>query len=83
MGGAIGDALGYPAEFMKYDEIIDKYGEKGVNELKLTNGFAQISDDTQMTLYTANAVIREKTNRLMSMRLRLSAKAGLPKKLLR
>ena len=65
MGGAIGDALGYPVEFMRYDEIINKYGEKGITELELTNGFAQISDDTQMTLYTANAVIREKTKRLL------------------
>ena len=65
MGGAIGDAFGYPVEFMKYDEIRQKYGENGIEKLDVSNGFAQISDDTQMTLYTANAVIREKTKRLL------------------
>ncbi|WP_210276161.1 ADP-ribosylglycohydrolase family protein [Bartonella sp. HY038] len=28
MGGAIGDALGAPVEFVGYDEIINKFGKK-------------------------------------------------------
>lgn len=27
LGGAIGDALGYPIEFLKLNEIYDKYGK--------------------------------------------------------
>jgi len=57
VGGAIGDALGYPVEFMGYDYIIDKYGGKGITRFELNNGLALISDDTQMTLFTANGIL--------------------------
>ena len=57
IGGAAGDALGYPVEFMTLDEIISKYGKSGITEYELTNGKALISDDTQMTLFTANGLI--------------------------
>lgn len=55
VGGAIGDALGLPIEFLKEDEIFEKYGSEGITEYDLTdgNGKALISDDTQMTLFTA------------------------------
>lgn len=56
-GGAYGDALGYPIEFMKKYQIEDEYGKEGITELRLKNGKAQISDDTQMTLYTANGML--------------------------
>ena len=48
LGGAIGDALGYQIEF-----------KKGIKEKEITrfNGKGIISDDTQMTLFTANALI--------------------------
>lgn len=59
VGGAIGDALGYPVEFMKLAEINDRYGEKGITELALSKDTkkALISDDTQMTLFTADGMI--------------------------
>lgn len=57
IGGAAGDALGYAVEFMRDWQIFDKYGEKGIVEYDLTDGVAQISDDTQMTLFTANAML--------------------------
>ncbi|MDR0966326.1 MAG: ADP-ribosylglycohydrolase family protein [Myxococcales bacterium] len=57
IGGAIGDALGYPVEFMSYDRIIRKYGPSGITRYELTDGVAQISDDTQMTLFTANGLL--------------------------
>ena len=60
-GGAIGDALGYPVEFMSVDEIISKYGTNGITEYALHNGKALISDDTQMTLFTANGVLVART----------------------
>ncbi len=58
LGGAVGDALGYPVEFMTYQEIIHTYGHRGIIELTVDkSGKALISDDTQMTLFTAEALI--------------------------
>lgn len=58
-GGAVGDALGYPVEFLDEDRIFSKYGESGIREYELdgTSGKALISDDTQMTLFTANGIL--------------------------
>lgn len=58
LGGAVGDALGYPVEFMKENNIFRKYGEKGIQSLSQAGNPAVISDDTQMTLFAANALIR-------------------------
>ena len=53
-GGAIGDALGYTIEFNDMFSIKRKYGEKGIENLVLNKeNKALISDDTQMTLFTA------------------------------
>lgn len=59
VGGAIGDALGYSIEFFSEDEIFSRYGEKGISEYELdpSSGKALISDDTQMTLFTANGLL--------------------------
>ena len=57
IGGAAGDALGYAVEFDRYSEIIAKYGPSGITEYELVNGIAEISDDTQMTLFTANGIL--------------------------
>lgn len=57
IGGAIGDALGYPIEFMSQESIFYQYGPDGLTDYVLTNNIAQISDDTQMTLFTADAII--------------------------
>lgn len=58
IGGAIGDALGYPVEFMSLQEIRKKYGDFGITRFELNEkGVAEISDDTQMTLFTANGLL--------------------------
>lgn len=58
IGGAIGDALGYPIKFMNYDQIIASYGVNGLNQPLLNeNMLAEISDDTQMSLFTAEGLI--------------------------
>lgn len=57
IGGAAGDALGYAVEFDRYSEITEKYGQPGITEYELVNGVAEISDDTQMTLFTANGML--------------------------
>ena len=56
IGGAIGDALGYQIEFKR--NIKDK-------EVTKFNGLGIISDDTQMTLFTANALIWRETRLCM------------------
>lgn len=58
VGGAVGDALGYPVEFMSYGQILNKYGPDGITRYALNaKGEAEISDDTQMALFTANGVL--------------------------
>ncbi len=59
VGGAVGDALGYPVEFWGEDQIFAAFGEAGITEYSLdeTSGKALISDDTQMTLFTANGIM--------------------------
>ncbi len=52
LGGAAGDALGYEVEFLSEARIRARYGSRGITEYALHNGVAQISDDTQMTLFT-------------------------------
>ena len=65
IGGAIGDALGYPVEFMySFEEIQSRYGERGISRLDTGRHWmdegdekAVVSDDTQMTLFTANGLL--------------------------
>jgi len=55
VGGAVGDALGYPVEYINRGSIVQRYGEGGIRryEKNRRTGTAIISDDTQMTLFTA------------------------------
>ena len=58
MAGAAGDALGYTVEFISRNKIITKYGKQGIHRFELdSNGKALVSDDTQMTLFTANGIL--------------------------
>ena len=57
IGGAAGDALGYTIEFYDEESIFGNYGADGITEYELVNGVARISDDTQMTLFTANGLL--------------------------
>ena len=58
MAGAAGDALGYPVEFMSRKSILKRYGEQGITRFELDpKGRALVSDDTQMTLFTANGIL--------------------------
>lgn len=56
-GGAAGDALGYEVEFMKAPEIFRRFGDRGITQYALRDGVARISDDTQMTLFTAAGLL--------------------------
>ena len=63
IGGAVGDALGYTVEFQNERTIFDKYGPDGITEYDLSRGIPEaiISDDTQMTLFTANGLLLDIT----------------------
>lgn len=62
VGGAVGDALGYPVEFISsYAALQNRYGERGITRYELDeSGKALISDDTQMTLFTACGLLNGK-----------------------
>lgn len=59
-GLAIGDALGFPVEFMSAQEIRTDYGPDGVTDFLSVGSHppGTYSDDTQMTLALARALLR-------------------------
>ena len=52
LAGAAGDALGYQVEFLSLDAMLAKHGLHGVRNMA-----PYISDDTQMTLFTAEGML--------------------------
>jgi ADP-ribosylglycohydrolase/protein-tyrosine phosphatase len=59
LGGAVGDALGAPVEFLSYDDIVEKFGSRGISEFAPVFGRkGAITDNTQMTLFTAEGLLR-------------------------
>jgi ADP-ribosyl-[dinitrogen reductase] hydrolase len=59
LGGAIADALGAPIEFDSLAEIRSRFGPEGL--VAYTPAYGRkgaITDDTQMTLFTAEGLIR-------------------------
>ena len=68
IGGAVGDALGYPVEFMSRSSICDTFGPEGIRSywLSETGGTALFSDDTQMTLFTASGLLQWRAVQLHS-----------------
>ncbi len=60
LGGAVGDALGRPVEFMSWNEIRQVYGPSGIADLDQTDG--AFTDDTQMSLFTAEGLLEAGKN---------------------
>jgi ADP-ribosyl-[dinitrogen reductase] hydrolase len=59
LGGAAGDALGAPVEFMSRDKIIAQFGDGGIRDMVPVYGrIGAITDDTQMALFTAEGLLR-------------------------
>lgn len=55
LAGAVGDALGAPIEFDAWDRIRADHGDQGVTAMLPPGRF---TDDTQMTLFTAEGLVR-------------------------
>ena len=59
LGGAVGDALGAPVEFMRRSEILARFGPRGITQFAPAYGrIGAITDDTQMTLFTLEGMLR-------------------------
>lgn len=63
LGGAVGDALGAPVEFWSQEQIDRTFGAEGVRSyhpatFPNAHGIGLITDDTQMTLFTAEGLLR-------------------------
>jgi ADP-ribosylglycohydrolase len=64
LGGAIGDALGAPVEFMSRARIREGYGEQGIERFDVAYGReGAITDDTQMTMFTAEGLLQALSRR--------------------
>ncbi|MDJ0321608.1 ADP-ribosylglycohydrolase family protein [Pseudarthrobacter sp. PS3-L1] len=60
LGGALGDALGYPVEQRSLADIRQLFGVDGLatlNDLAVDGGTPGFSDDTQLTLYTVDGLV--------------------------
>ncbi len=61
LAGACGDALGAVTEFMSLSQIHESFGPEGITELAGSAPYVVeggITDDTQMTLFTAEGLLR-------------------------
>jgi len=59
LGGAVGDALGAPVEFMGWADIQARFGPKGITEFAPAYGQkGAVTADTQMMLFTAEGLLR-------------------------
>lgn len=59
LGGAVGDALGAPVEFYNLSQIQAQFGVDGIGDYVPLHGtLGAITDDTQLTLFTAEALLR-------------------------
>ncbi len=59
LGGAVGDALGAAIEFKSLPEIRAEFGPAGLRDYAMAyRRLGAVTDDTQMTLFTAEALLR-------------------------
>lgn len=56
LGGAVGDAFGYAIEFDRWPAIERRHGPQGLQQPVLRGGQLVVSDDTQMSLFTIEAL---------------------------
>lgn len=63
LGGALGDALGAPVEFLSRAQILERTADRGARaflpaQFGTVTGVGLITDDTQMTLFITEGIIR-------------------------
>jgi len=63
LGGAVGDAFGYAVEFDSLNTIKTRYGNQGLTQPIYEHGQLIVSDDTQMTLFTMEGMLRVANDR--------------------
>ena len=62
LGGAVGDALGAPVEFPSLAEIRRRFGAEGITGFSPAyDRLGAITDDTQMTMWTAEGLLRARS----------------------
>ncbi|GAC79769.1 ADP-ribosylglycohydrolase [Gordonia malaquae] len=65
VGGAVGDALGAPIEFCSRQQIMATFGPRGLVEYaEAYGGIGKVTDDTQMSLFTAEGLLRGRSRAL-------------------
>ncbi len=57
LGGALGDSLGYAVESDSISAIRGRFGPAGLQDFSALDAGSPFSDDTQMTLYTADGLL--------------------------
>jgi ADP-ribosyl-[dinitrogen reductase] hydrolase len=58
LGGALGDGFGYAVEFDRLAAIQRRFGPGGLRVPQYEHGQLVVSDDTQMTLFTLEGLVR-------------------------
>lgn len=58
LGGAVGDAFGYEVEFASLSAIRTRFGPDGIGQPVFHDDQLVVSDDTQMSLFTAEGLLR-------------------------
>lgn len=63
LGGAVGDALGAAVEFMTLASIRERFGPQGLTDYApVYGGIGRWTDDTQLSAFTAEGLLRAHTN---------------------
>ncbi len=59
VGLAVGDALGYPTEFISREQILQRFGPQGLTDFAASHGHppGTYTDDTQMSLAVAEGLL--------------------------
>ena len=74
LGLAVGDALGYPTEFIDREQILRKYGPDGLTDFAACGGHppGTYTDDTQMSLAVAEGLLAAETDDIDDLMSRIS-----------
>lgn len=79
IGGAVGDVFGAPFKSIKYETMKEEFGEDGVSDLyDLKKRYElTITDETQLTLFTAEGLLRSMTRAYQRIGMRTNKDTAL------